>query len=179
MEDTPPLPPASADGKNAAAVIAKNWPRYHRRLYLRAEPSLFISGVLLAVPGALLTFGNPSVLRLFPTFSEAIVLDSLAVAVAAKVVAALFLAPAYRMLTTARRIGAASETSTDVSFVARSMDEQVPGFSAVWQVFDQIVPGMTREVKRYRTRSCLIGGRILAGFLAAVCALVLADLFHI
>jgi hypothetical protein len=86
----------------------KEWLRHHRRLYLRFEPGALFLGLILGVPAALLLGPNPSVLKVFPTFSESVILDRVVAVALAKVVGAGLMAATYRTVTRSKRIGAVS-----------------------------------------------------------------------
>jgi hypothetical protein len=104
-DDLAPCP--TCGGRPSTSQTAKDWPSYHRRLYLRAEPASFLIGAILLVPGALLA-GNPNVLRFLPTISDSIVLDSLVVATLARIVGCVLIGVGYRFVRTAKRVAAVS-----------------------------------------------------------------------
>jgi hypothetical protein len=95
-------------GESAVVNIARYWPRYHRRLYQKAEPSRLVFGTGLLVPGGLLMAGNPNIMRLLPVFSDFVILNSLAALVFAKIVGFVLLTVGYRLVRTSKRIGAFS-----------------------------------------------------------------------
>ena len=94
--------------QTSTPYIARNWPRYHRRLYLKGDPAHFALGILVAFPGTLLAFGNQSLLRLAPSVSDSVVLDVLVVSLVASVLGTALVGLAHRLIRKSRRIEAAS-----------------------------------------------------------------------